>query len=292
MLAPTKTATEVAFPSDDPDAPIGLFDSGVGGLTVLSRIAHCLTKERFLYVADQAHVPYGDRSLEEIEAYAAAITRHLFSAGAKAVVMACNVSSATALAKMQNHFGADRVLGVIEPGARAALRASRSRRIGVLATSGTVRSGAYGRTLRSLDPSAVVVEIPCPRFVPLVEAGRTSGPEAIEACHAYLTPLLAACVDTAILGCTHYPYLLDTLRAVAPALQFVDPAVAAAETLAAMLGAAARVGTTRGRDQLMTTGDPGVFGTQAERLVPGANALFSRLHWRDDDRGCALVSRS
>ena len=203
--------------------PIGLFDSGVGGLTVARALARRLPRERLLYLADQAHVPYGGRPLPEIEGFAASLTGHLYEAGAKVVVMACNISSATAMGSVRRALGPGRVYGMIEAGARAALRDSRGR-IGVLATQGTVNTGAYPRALGG----ATVTQVACPRFVPLIEAGLMGSAEAKAACTESLRPLLEAQVDTIVLGCTHYPLLRDDLEAAASALglsaQFVDPA--------------------------------------------------------------------
>ncbi len=267
VLAPS--ATQLATqPSDDPAAPIGLFDSGVGGLTVLQQIARRLPLERFLYVADQAHVPYGDRPLEEIQGLASALTDHLFDSGAKAVVMACNISSATALETARRRYGAARVLGVIEPGAHRALALSVRRRIGVLATAGTVKSRAYARAIAALDSRAIVVEVACPRFVPLVESDLHESDQAVTASCSYLEPLLDAKVDTVILGCTHYPFLGRALeRAAEGRLTFVDPAVATADAIAGLLGAPLLAREPPAHDRLTTTGDPTRFAAQAGRFL-------------------------
>jgi glutamate racemase len=284
------SASQLALrPSDDPNAPIGLFDSGVGGLTVLSRIQKRLPNERFRYVADQAHVPYGDRSLEQIKELATALTEHLFESGAKTVVMACNISSATALDAARRRFGASRVMGVIEPGARMALAVSDKRRIGVLATAGTAKTRAYSQTIARLDSRAIVVEVACPRFVPLVEANQHDSEPAYAAARCYLEPLLDARVDTVILGCTHYPYLMNALeRAAEGRINFVDPAAATADQLAAMLGSSDLLGTgPRAEDVLTTTGDPSIFTSQAERFLKKGMRRVDSIQWRDGH----LVSR-
>jgi glutamate racemase len=270
-------------PTDDPSAPIGLFDSGVGGLTVLDSIQKRLPHERFLYVADQAHVPYGDRSLDEIRRLATALTEHLFESGAKAVVMACNISSATALEPARRRFGASRVLGVIEPGARRAVAISEKRRIGVLATAGTVKSRAYSETIRRIDSRAIVVEVACPRFVPLVESGHEDSDQALAAARSYLEPLLDARVDTAILGCTHYPFLRRTLeRAAEGRLELVDPAAATADQLSATLGSSNLCAAgPRADDRLTTTGEPSIFAAQAERILAGRVRRVEAIGWCD-----------
>jgi glutamate racemase len=284
------SASQLALrPSDDPSAPIGLFDSGVGGLTVLSRIQKRLPNERFRYVADQVHVPYGDRPLAQIEELATALTEHLFESGAKAVVMACNISSATALEAARRRFGASRVLGVIEPGVRSALAVSDRRRIGVLCTSGTAKTRAYSQAIARLDSRAIVVEVACPRFVPLVEANQTESEQAFAAARCYLEPLIDARVDTVILGCTHYPFLLPALeRAAEGRINFVDPSEATADQLAAMLGSSDLLAVgPRSEDTLTTTGDSSAFATQAARFLHNGMRRVHSIQWRDG----RLVSR-
>ena len=186
---------------------IGVFDSGVGGLTVVRRIWEILPDEPVLFIADQAHVPYGGRPLEEVAGFACGICSALINdAGARAVVMACNISTATALETVQSMNPNFSVLGVIAPGANAALKCSTTSSIGVLATQGTVSTGAYTRTIKSLCKLAQVTEVPCPEFVPLIESERTNSPEAFDAARRYLAPIISAGADVVILGCTHYPF--------------------------------------------------------------------------------------
>jgi len=224
-----------------PQAPIGVFDSGVGGLSVAGEILRNLPTEPVLYFADTAHVPYGGRPLDEVRGFALAICDFLVANGAKMIVMACNISSAVALPAARERYPHIPILGVIEPGATAAL-ATGARRIGVLATQGTVTSGAYTRTIVAPDPQAKVVEVPCPLFVPLVEAGETESSEALSAARCYLTPIADADCEAVILGCTHYPFLLPTLQKAAAELfsagkrpVFVDPAQEATREIACLL---------------------------------------------------------
>lgn len=271
-------------------APIGLYDSGVGGLTVLAAIARRLPHERFVYIADQAHVPYGGRPLSQIRDFACGLARYLFDRGCKAAVMACNVSSATALDDVEGAVGPTHALGVIRPGAEAARAATRNGRIGILATAGTVASEAYPQALAQLDPALAVTQSACPRFVPLVEAQTTAAPEAFEAARAYLAPLLEAGADTVVLGCTHYPFLLDTLRAVAPTITFVDPAEETAAALEATLVEHARVhpaapapaAAASQAHLLYTTGDADAFAEQLTRFAPDLAADVRRLPWSVD----------
>lgn len=255
-------------------APIGVFDSGLGGLTVVRRLREMLPAERILYVADQAHVPYGGRELAEVCGFAQGISRALVAHGCKAVVMACNISSATALTAVQKEQSDVIVLGVIAPGAQTAAAQTANGRIGVLATAGTVRSGAYTRALHALNPTLSVTEVACPAFVPLVEAGTVDTVEAQEAAREYLAPLLAEGVDTVILGCTHYPFLLPTLQVIAPNLHYVDPAEQTIHELATQLRQASLFASADRvpRHLLSTTGDATAFAAQVHRFLPNATA--------------------
>lgn len=203
--------------------PIGVFDSGLGGLTVASEILRNLPDESIIYFADTAHVPYGERPLEEIEEFALGITRFLIEHGAKAVVMACNMSSAASLESAVETFADVPILGVIEPGSRAAVRTN-SKAIGVLATTGTVKSGAYSRIIGRLAPDAEVWEQPCPAFVPLVESGLADSEEAEAAVRKCVEPLVSNGARTLILGCTHYPFLRPAIERTAPNAVIIDPA--------------------------------------------------------------------
>lgn len=205
--------------------PIGIFDSGLGGLSVAAEVLRKLPNESIIYLADNAHVPYGERPLDEIRGYALEITGYLIQRGAKAVVMACNMSSAVALEAARQHFPDTPVLGVIDPGAAAAVRAAAGSPIGVLATTGTVRSEAYIRSIAALDPSARVLQQACPKFVPLVEQGNADSEEAEAAACGYVLPLVNQGCRTLILGCTHYPFLRKAIEAAAGAgVKIVDPA--------------------------------------------------------------------
>ena len=257
-------------PHLEADAPIGVFDSGLGGLTVVRQMLRLMPLERILFVADQAHVPYGERDLSEVRGFACGISEGLLAAGCKAIVMACNISSATALDTVRANHPNILVLGVIEPGAKAAAQTTQNGRIGVLATAGTVKSGAYTRTLNSLDPQLTVFEVACPKFVPLVEGDAINTPEAYRAAEAYMATLLKAGTDTVVLGCTHYPFLLPVLEKVAPQVRFVNPAEQTVFELER--GIAAHRLTTRCTDSgpvcLTTTGDASHFATTLNRFLP------------------------
>ena len=252
-------------------APIGIFDSGLGGLTVVRQLMRLLPRERLVYVADQAHVPYGGRDLTQICGFACGISEALARYGCKAIVIACNISSATGLPHVRSEHPHLPVLGVIEPGAAQVVRITRNGRIGVLTTEGTKRSGAYTRTLLALAPRVEVSEVACPDFVPLVEAEQEDTDRAAEAARRYLAPLQAAGVDTVVLGCTHYPFLLPLLQRVAPEITFVDPAIATVTVLQQTLKSRGLLASTPSTAHLLTTsGDPIAFTHQLTRFLPDA----------------------
>ena len=196
------------------DAPIGVFDSGVGGLTVARAIIDQLPNEAVLYVGDTAHSPYGPKPLAEVREYALAVMDDLVAQGVKLLVIACNTASAAMFRDARERFTHGAGIPVVEvvlPAVRAAARATRNKRIGVIGTVGTINSHAYVDAFVA-DPAIEVTQAACPRFVDFVEAGITSGPELFAAAEEYLAPLKAAGVDTLLLGCTHYPLMSAALR--------------------------------------------------------------------------------
>lgn len=273
--------------ANENQAPIGVFDSGLGGLTVARRIQEELPNERVLYVADQAHVPYGGRELAQVQEFACAISRGLLQAGCKAIVMACNISSATALTTVQEEHAEMPVLGVILPGAQAAAQQTRRGRIGVLATEGTVKSGAYSRAFHTLNPALEVTEVACPEFVPLVECGLERSYDAWRTAQEYLEPLRQAEVDTIVLGCTHYPFLLPTLQKAWEEVDYVDPAIQTVQALREMLAEgnllAAEYVSRKPIHLLTTTGDADAFAAQLLRFLPDAGEIVQTAQavWKD-----------
>lgn len=204
-------------------APIGIFDSGVGGLTVLRELYRQLPQESALYFGDTARLPYGTRSPEEILQFVREILTWMVSQGVKMVIMACNTSSALALEAVRSEFNLP-ILGLILPGARAAVQSGR--RIGVIATPATVASNAYRHAILEIDPTAQVWQVGCPAFVPLIEQNRLADPYTDQVTRDYLAPLLQQRIDTLIYGCTHYPYLAPVLQRILPSsVQRIDPAV-------------------------------------------------------------------
>jgi glutamate racemase len=190
--------------------PIGVFDSGVGGLTVARALMDLLPDERLIYVGDTARGPYGPRDLAEVRGFASEIIAWLADQGAKLVVAACNTATAALLETDPPDFPVP-VVGVIQPAVTAAVRATATGRVGVIGTAGTVRSGAYERAMDAAAPQVDLYAQACPRFVELAERGRTTDPEVRSVAASYLAPLRAAGVDTLILGCTHYPLLTGVL---------------------------------------------------------------------------------
>jgi glutamate racemase len=221
-------------------APVGVFDSGVGGLTVLRALARELPCEDFLYLGDTARLPYGTKSPESIRRYALQAAELLKSRGVKCLVVACNTASAVALDALAAGFSPVPVLGVLEPGAAAACRATRSGRVAVIATESTVQGGAYQRAIARRLPGAVVTARACPLFVALAEEGWTEGPIVEAVAHRYLDEMFAGDAgvrpDTLVLGCTHFPVLAPTLqRVLGPGVTVVDSAGTTAATLAGTL---------------------------------------------------------
>ena len=222
------------------DLPIGVFDSGVGGLTVLRALRRELPNESMIYLGDTARVPYGMKSAESVIRYAIQATDHLVTRGIKLLVVACNTASAVSLDPLRQRFDPLPVVGVVEPGAAAAVATGRAQRHLVLATESTVKRHAYARAIHALAPEADVNEIACSVLVALAEEGWTDGPVAEAAARTYLAPAIAAAgkdgPDTIVLGCTHFPPLEGAIRAVAGAgPTIVDSATTTAAHVAHLL---------------------------------------------------------
>jgi len=236
--------------------PIGVFDSGMGGLTVLRALLARLPLERFVYLGDTARLPYGTKSAETVQAYALQATRLLVSEGVKMVVIACNTASAVAVGPLTEALAPVPVIGVIEPGARASVAATRNNFIAVIATEGTVKGGAYARAIAALRGDIRIVQQPCQVFVALAEEGWTDTRATHEAADHYLGPLFRgpSPPDTLVLGCTHFPVLASAIRAIiGSSVALVDSAETTALAVAEALegeglgsdGNAGRAGTTR-----------------------------------------------
>jgi glutamate racemase len=218
-------------------APIGVFDSGIGGLTVAQEVIRQLPHESVIYFGDTARVPYGPKSPETVRRYSREIAGFLRDEGVKGIVIACNTATAHALTALREELDMP-VIGVVEPGARAAVAATTGGHIGVIGTVGTIKSGAYERAIRAINPDVMITARACPLLVPLVEEGWTDHDATRLVIKEYLEPLIAADIDTLVLGCTHYPLLKPVLREVLGSrVRLIDSAEeTAAETARTLAG--------------------------------------------------------
>jgi glutamate racemase len=249
--------------------PVGVFDSGAGGLTVLHECLVTMPHEDFLYLGDGARLPYGPRPLPEIRRYAREIAAFLESEGVKLILVACNAATSAALPQLQEECSVP-VVGVITPEAHAAVQTTRVRRVGLLATEATVAAGRYSDLVRTLDAGVELFAVACPRLVPLIEGDDPFGVATVDAVREYAAPLKEAGVDTVILGCTHYPLIRQILqrvfgRDVTLVFSAEETAREVAETLArkGIANETAREGEYR----FLTTGDPAVFRSLGRRFL-------------------------
>ncbi len=252
--------------------PIGIFDSGLGGLTAVRALTAAAPWESFVYLGDTANAPYGDKTREEIRALSRRNIAFLRSRGVKALLAACNTSTANAMDQMLDENRDLPVLGVIEPAAEAAVSATEKGRIGLMATAATVASGAYERAVRRLLPDAAVTAVACPKLVPLVESGHTDAddPALRRAAEEYAAPLRQAGTDTVILGCTHYPIIRRAIRrAMGPDVTLIDSGAASVGALLKALEA---------RDALGDTEKPGsrnfFCSAGRDRFIAGGSAFL------------------
>ena len=292
--------------------PIGIFDSGVGGLTVYRALHDRLPNERFVYLGDTARVPYGTKSLATVERYALENARFLEARGIKLLVVACNTASALALPALVAGVGVP-VVGVIEPGARAVVKKSKGRRVGVIATEATVQSGAYRREIERLAPEIEVVARACPLFVPLAEEGWAETDVARSVAAEYLREFQNGSVDALVLGCTHYPILRHVIQeAVGDEVKLIDSGEATAEAVEELLDAQRlrrKTDTATGKlfaerararrlcddlDHFYVTDAADRFARVAERFLGSAPSVLEAVEVWGQDRlqtaGQALVS--
>jgi len=259
--------------------PIGIFDSGVGGLTVAREFRRTLPREDLIYLGDTARVPYGSKSPETVVRFACEDTAFLLQEKVKAVVVACNTASAWALPELERRFKVP-VFGVTLPGVRAALAATRNHRIGVIATSATVRSQAYTRGILARCDAAHVVAVACPLLVPLVEEGWLDHQVTDLVLREYLRPIVAGRVDTLVLGCTHYPLLKPAIRRiVGRKIRLVDSAATCAQFVAERLADAGLLDTRRrraGEIRAFVTDETERFSEWAERFLGEPVAKVSK----------------
>lgn len=260
-------------PADPRERPIGVFDSGVGGLTVLHELLVRLPHEDYVYLADGARFPYGPRSRAELERFSLQIAEELLARGAKLLVVACNSAASAALPAlrarmMQTTLGVE-VLGVAEPAAVQAVAATRNGRVGLLATQATVDSGAYAASIAAIDPYVELTAIACPELAGMIEGGRMDE-VMLDHVRAYCAPLRAAGVDTVILGCTHYPLVRPMLqRLLGPEVRAITSGEPLARQVGHVLGArdlaSPRAG--EGEYRFLTTGDPEAFRADGSRFL-------------------------
>jgi glutamate racemase len=249
--------------------PVGVFDSGVGGLTVLHECLVTLPHEDFVYLGDHARLPYGPRPLAEVRGFAREIGSFLETQEVKLIVVACNTATSAALPRLQEELSVP-VLGVITPEAYAAVRATRNRRIGLLATQGTVDAGRYGELVHALDAGVVLHPVACPRLVPLIEGDDPYGDETEDAVREYAAPLRHMGVDTVILGCTHYPLIRPVFQRVfGREVTLVFSAEETAREVAATLARKGieNDGARTGAYRFLTTGDPDAFREMGRRFL-------------------------
>ena len=221
--------------SENREAPIGVFDSGVGGLTVAREIMRNLPSERIVYFGDTARGPYGSKSRESIIRFSRQIIHFLQEEHVKAIVVACNTASAYALDEVQKDLDIP-IIGVVKPGAKVAADATRNKRIGVIGTKGTIGSNIYADYIHEIDPEITVVGKACPLFVPLVEEGWLKDPVTVEVAQRYLQELQEQDIDTLVMGCTHYPLLRSVLRELlGEKVTLVNPAYETAQSLKQLL---------------------------------------------------------
>ena len=249
--------------------PVGVFDSGIGGLTVVKALVQALPSESIVYFGDTARVPYGTKSKSTIVKFSLENVEFLLRFGVKCIVIACNTSSSWALPTLRKYFKVP-IIGVIRPGALAAVRQTHTKRIGVIGTTATIHSGAYEAAIHRADPTTKVFSQSCPLFVPLVEEGWLNGSVCREVAQRYLEPLKRQRIDTLILGCTHYPLLAPTIRKVlGPEVTLVDSAKQTVEEVRGVLMGSDILsnGAARPRYRFFVTDEPTHFNRIGHRFL-------------------------
>jgi glutamate racemase len=257
--------------SDRSSSPIGVFDSGLGGLTVAHAIMRQLPAESLIYFGDTARVPYGPKSPDTVRRYSREISAFLIEQGVKAIVVACNTATAHALPALRDELDVP-VIGVVEPGARAAVRATRTGHIGVIGTAGTIRSQAYVRAIHAENPDARVTALACPLFVPLVEEGWTNHEATHVVAEEYLAPFVKDPIDTLVLGCTHYPLLKPVIgEIIGRSVRLIDSAEETAADARRMLAANDITAVDgEGAYRFISSDDPQQFLTLGRRFLGSA----------------------
>lgn len=275
-----------------PSGSLGVFDSGVGGLSILGEVRRQLPAEDLLYIADQAHVPYGARPLQEVRGFAEAITNFLLQQGAKLIVVACNTASAAALHDLRQTFPGVSFVGM-EPAVKPAAETTRSGKVGVLATPATFQGALYGSVVERFARGVTLLQDTCPGLVAEIEAGRASGPAARRILERALQPMLAAGIDTVVLGCTHYPFVSEQIAEIAgPQVRLIDPAPAVARQVGRVLAARNLFNNSdqAGQVRLYTTGDLDGWLAHLPEFWPEA-AENGLLRWAGGELAYAAPAR-
>jgi glutamate racemase len=262
--------------------PIGVFDSGIGGLTVAKALMQELPNEAIVYFGDTARVPYGSKSKTTIVKFSLENVEFLLRYGVKCIVIACNTSSSWALPTLRRYFKVP-IVGVIRPGARAAVHKTVTKRLGVIGTEATITSRAYDLEIRRLDPTVTVISQSCPLFVPLVESGWLNGAISAQIAATYLEPLKRQRIDTLILGCTHYPLLAPVIRrAVGAGVCLIDSAIQTAAEVKGLLAWNEWLSTSRARPRhrFFVTDEPDRFADMGEQFLGHAIRSVERVNHR------------
>lgn len=250
----------------DANAPIGVFDSGIGGLTVMKEIMHQIPDEKIIYFGDTARVPYGSKSRETVTKFSRQIVHFLESQHVKAIVVACNTASAYALDELEKETEVP-IIGVVKPGAKVASEVTKNGKIGVIATAATISSAIYSSYIKKKNPDAEVIERACPLFVPLVEEGLWRDPVTDEIARRYLAELIDIDIDTLVLGCTHYPLIRETIgKIMGEKVTLVNPAYETARELKELLQ----------RENLLRRERPALGDNQYQFYVSDASEKFKQ----------------
>jgi glutamate racemase len=281
-------------PAIHPASPIGMFDSGVGGLTVLHELLVSLPTEDYVYLGDTAHFPYGDRSQAELQEFSLQIADHLLGLGAKLLVVACNSASAAALEALERHLEQTApeidVIGVLRPAAQLAVVASRSGRIGLLATPATVANGAYSRAVAAADPHVHLESVACPDLAGIIQSGFPFDEQVLDTVRAYCAPLIEARVDTVILGSTHYPLCAPMLqRMLGRGVTLVSAGAGVARSVERALSARGLLNTRQGEGtyRFQCTGDVESFHDVGVRFL---QMPFGQVEHVDLERGSKVAA--
>ena len=268
-------------------APIGIFDSGVGGLSVLRQIRLQLPHENLIFFADQGHVPYGPRLLEQVQAFSEAITRFLLEQGSKLIVVACNAASAAALYHLRETFPTVPFVGM-EPAVKPAAEQTQSGVVGVLATPATFQGELYASVLERFASGVTVMQDTCPGLVSQIEKGELDSPATRTILENALKPMLAHGIDRVVMGCTHYPFVIPLIEAiVGPQVKVIDPAPAVARQVGRVLAARGlqTAQTKPGQVRYLTSGNPEKLAELLPRLL-GVQEVVSAVCWQD---GCLQI---